>query len=344
MDEKQKQIDEWEQQAGEENFWVDTQTAGALMQRLEALRSFVNFWQNVQSDLAGLKGLMEEAGEDEALLAELNQEAANLEEKINAHEFEILLSGKYDSADAIVTLRSGAGGQDAQDWTEMLLRMYLRWAEKQHLKTEIWQDSRGEVGIKSVTLVVRGAYAYGYLKNEAGVHRLVRLSPFNADNLRQTSFAAVEVLPEIPKRGEIEIAAEELRIDTFRSSGAGGQHVNTTDSAVRITHLPTGMVVSCQNERSQLQNREQAMTILRAKLYAAQREAENQERKKLGGEPQAAAWGNQIRSYVLHPYKMVKDHRTELENSNPEKVLDGEIQDFILTELKRENKMPTSSC
>lgn len=307
------------------------------MRQLETLRSFVNFWQGLGAEIASLKSLAEEAGEDEGVAEELAKEADRLNASIAAHEFEVLLSGKYDAGDAILTVRSGAGGQDAQDWAEMLLRMYLRWAEKQGFKAEIWQDARGEVGIKSVTLVVRGAYTYGFLKNEAGVHRLVRLSPFNADHLRQTSFAAVEVLPEIPERGEIEIKSEAIRVDTFRSSGAGGQHVNTTDSAVRITHLPTGMVVSCQNERSQLQNREQAMAILRAKLYAAQKAAEQKERQELSGEPLTAAWGSQIRSYVLHPYKMVKDHRTELENSDPDKVLDGEIQPFILAELQRGN-------
>lgn len=271
-------------------------------------------------------------------IKEIEAEIKDLENKLSALEFRTMLGGKYDANDAILAVHSGAGGVDAQDWAEMLLRMYLRFAEKKDFRTKIIEESRGsEAGIKSATAEIEGSYAYGNLKSEAGVHRLVRLSPFNADNLRQTSFALVEVLPVIDEIKEVKIEPNDLRIDTFRSSGAGGQSVNKTSSAVRITHLPTGLVAACQSERSQLQNKERALKVLRAKLHKKYLEEQEREKLKLRGEHQSAEWGNQIRSYVLHPYKMVKDHRTKYETSDPEKILNGDMDGFVEAYLKKTN-------
>lgn len=322
------------QQAG---FWNDPAAAGKIMQKMESLRETVAFWGGLEADVLGLAEMAQlaESEADEEMEKEIEAKLVELEKTFAKNEFQIFLGGKYDQANAIVTIRSGAGGVDAQDFAEMLLRMYLRYAERKGFKTNIVQDSRGEeAGIKSATFRVAGRYAYGHLRTEAGVHRLVRLSPFNADNLRQTSFASVEVMPEIEDKGEIEIKDEDIRIDTYRSSGAGGQHVNKTDSAVRITHIPTGIVVACQNERSQMQNKEEAMNLLRSKLFVLKQEQEEKERKDLRGEYKSAEWGNQIRSYVLHPYKMVKDHRTKVETAQAEAVLDGDIEEFIEARLR----------
>lgn len=276
---------------------------------------------------------MSDIGESDA--DELSRAVALLEAEIGGWEFRALLSGPHDRGDAILSIHAGAGGVDAQDFTEMLLRMYLRYAENSGFHASVIDESRGtEAGIKSVTLEISGEYAYGYLRMEAGVHRLVRLSPFNANQLRQTSFALVEVSPVIEDAEEVPIKAEDLRIDTYRASGAGGQHVNKTDSAVRITHIPTNTVVSSQSERSQLQNRENAMKVLKAKLYQRLVEERDAEKKELKGEHKSAEGGNQIRSYVLHPYTLVKDHRTKTETSNALKVLDGDIQPFIESALR----------
>jgi peptide chain release factor 2 len=285
----------------------------------------VEFWGDIEKELNQPTGITEE-------------KLKILEEKFKKAEFKALFSGKYDKKDAIVSIYSGAGGTEAQDWANMLLRMYNRYAESHNFKSRLLDIAYGqEAGIKSAVLEVSGSYAYGYLKGENGVHRLVRLSPFNADNLRHTSFALVEILPEISEdvSKEIQVKPDDLKIDTYRSSGPGGQNVNKRSTAIRITHLPTNLVVSCQSERSQAQNRERAMKLLYTKLYQKKLQERKKEKKELRGELPSAEWGRQIRSYVLHPYKMVKDHRTDIETSNPEEVLDGKLDEFIEAELKQ---------
>ncbi len=312
--------------------------ATAIMKELEGLRKEISELENLEKQLSDLEELTKIS--DEKDLKELQKQVAELEKNINHLEFKTLFSGEYDRNDAIVAIHAGAGGVDAQDWAEMLMRMYLRWAEKNNFKAKILDESRGgEAGIKSATFEISGLYAFGNLKSEAGVHRLVRLSPFNADNLRQTSFALVEVMPVIGEIAEVKINSNDLRIDTFRSSGAGGQSVNKTDSAVRVTHIPTSTVVSVQSERSQMQNKEQAMKILKAKLHQKYLEEKEKEKRKIRGEFKSAEWGNQIRSYVIHPYKMIKDHRTKCETSNTEKMLDGDINNFIEAYLQFATKL-----
>ncbi len=305
------------------------------MQELEALQSEQAAFKNLSkmlSDLESFVALENLTSED---TQELEKECTKAEKIINEWEFKTLLGGRYDAKSAILTIRSGAGGVDAQDWAEMLLKMYMRYAEQQGFKTRLLDEARGEeAGIKSATLEITAAYAYGYLRGEAGVHRLVRLSPFNAKSLRQTSFASVEVMPVIDDMEEVVIKSDELRIDTYRSSGAGGQNVNKTESAVRITHLPTGLVAACQSERSQLKNKETAMSLLRSKIVVKRLGEQEAEKKEIRGEVKSAQWSNQIRSYVLHPYTLVKDHRTGTETSNAHKVLDGDLQIFIESELR----------
>ena len=320
----------------EKDFWNDTQKAAEVAKEAEFLQTEINNLENIEKrtkETEEFLDLFETATKKEQ--AEIEKQIEELQKEFEALEFKTLLSGQYDKNDVILAIRSGAGGVDAQDWSEMLLRMYLRFAEKNGFKTKVVEKSQGgEAGIKSATVEISGAYAYGYLQSEAGVHRLVRLSPFNADNLRQTSFSLVEILPVIEEISEVKINPQDLTIDTYRSSGAGGQHVNTTDSAVRITHAPSGIVVTCQSERSQLQNKEQAMRVLKARLHKLFLEKQQEEKLKLRGEHKSAEWGNQIRSYVLHPYKMVKDHRTKYESSDPENVLDGELLDFMENYLR----------
>ena len=317
-----------EDKSTEPDFWKDSQAAGKTMQEIEFLKKEIELIENLEEKVKEIEDLAKIAeGGDEK---EIENQIANLEKEISSLEFKTLLGGKYDENDVILSIHSGAGGVDAQDWAEMILRMYLRWAEQNNFKTKILDESRGgEAGIKSVTVEIVGSYAYGRLKGEAGVHRLVRLSPFNSDHLRQTSFALVEILPIIGEIEEVKIDPEDLKIDTYRSSGAGGQHVNTTDSAVRITHLPTGIVATSQSERSQIQNREQAMRVVRAKIHQRFLEEQEKERLKIRGEHHSAEWGSQIRSYVIHPYKLVKDHRTKVETADAEKVLDGNLEKFI---------------
>lgn len=267
---------------------------------------------------------------DSGLDSELESEARTLDKKISALEFKRMLSGKDDTHNAILTIHPGAGGTESQDWAEMLMRMYLRYAEVSKFKTEIIDFQSGdEAGIKSVTIMVKGEYAYGYLKAEAGVHRLVRISPFDSNSRRHTSFASVFVLPEVDEDIDIEINPADLRIDTYRASGAGGQHVNKTDSAIRITHLPSGVVVQCQNERSQFKNKATAMKILTARLYQKELEEQREQMKEYESDKKDIAWGSQIRSYVFHPYNMVKDHRTNVETSNIQQVMDGALDPFI---------------
>jgi peptide chain release factor 2 len=308
-------------------FWDRPQEAAALMQELDALKKEAADFRALGTSLTEARewiGLGTLSADE---IKEVTRSLAAAEKTLRTWEFQLLLGGAYAESDALLTLRSGAGGTEAQDWAEMLLRMYLRYAERQGYATAILDEARGqEAGIKSVTVEIRGRYAYGYL---------VRLSPFNAHNLRQTSFASVEVLPVLPETDKsIEIRDEDITVDTFRASGAGGQHVNKTESAVRITHVPSGIVVSCQSERSQLQNRVQAMKILRSKLLQERLVAEAEERAKLRGDQQTAAFGSQIRSYVLHPYTLVKDHRTETETSATESVLNGDLDSFIQSELQ----------
>jgi len=277
---------------------------------------------------------MAREADDQAVLAELEEESRNLADSVEDLELRGLLSQVEDHKNAILSIHPGAGGTESQDWAQMLMRMFLRWAERHDFKTSVLDLLPGEeAGIKSVTIEVNGAYAFGYLKSEIGVHRLVRISPFDSNGRRHTSFASVFVLPEVEDEVDIEINPNDLRIDTFRASGAGGQHVNRTDSAVRITHIPTGIVVSCQNERSQHKNKANAMKILYARLYQRRKEEERARRQKFEDSKTDIAWGNQIRSYVFHPYSLVKDHRTEHETGNVQRVMDGEFDDFIYAYL-----------
>jgi len=307
------------------------------MQRLNALREEVDLWKGLRARVSDLRALLELASAegDRSLAEEIASEAEKVEEELEAHEFQLLLCEPYDRNGAILAIHAGAGGTDAQDWAEMLLRMYLRWAERKGFQTRVvdWLEGE-EAGLKSVTVEVEGPYAYGYLKAEKGVHRLVRLSPFDAAHRRHTSFALVEVMPILPDNVEVRLNPDDLRIDVFRSSGPGGQHMQKNATAVRITHIPTGIVVTCQNERSLFQNRETAMKILRSRLLELELRKREEEQARLKGEHVEAGWGNQIRSYVLHPYQMVKDHRTGYETANAQAVLDGELDAFIEAYLK----------
>lgn len=320
------------------DFWCNQEKAKEVSRQLNDLQKEVLNWEKLKKETDDLLEIaqLDEADKEVNLRKEVETKLQELVQRYEKLEFFTLLSGEYDRNDVILSIHAGTGGVDAQDWAAMILRMYLRFCEKKGFKTRLVDESKGqEAGLKSVTLLIQGRFAYGYLKSEAGVHRLVRISPFDAEKMRHTSFALVEVIPELGKVKEIEIKEDDLKIDTFRSSGHGGQSVNTTDSAVRITHLPTGISVTCQNERSQLQNKEFALKILKSKIYQLKLTERQAVQNKLKGKVLSAEWGNQIRSYVLHPYKMVKDHRTKHEVSNPERVLNGEIDDFIEAYLRK---------
>ena len=338
LDKKQKKIGELEKKINVPDFWNDHEKASKIMQELEELRKEIREVDEIDQEIKDAGELlgMSEGDKDKK---ELEDKLKETEKKINSLEFRTLFSGPYDRNDAILSVYSGAGGIDAQDWSEIILKMYLKWAEKNNFRAKILDETRGqEAGIKNVTVEISGPYAYGKLRSEAGVHRLVRLSPFNADNLRQTSFALVEILPVVEEIKEVKINPNDIKLDTFRSSGAGGQSVNKTSSAVRITHIPTGTVATCQNERSQMQNREQAMKILKAKLHKKYLEEKEMEKKKIRGEQVSAEWGSQIRSYVIHPYKLVKDHRTKQESTDVEDVLSGHLDEFMESYLRYSQK------
>lgn len=319
-----------ESQMSQPDFWTDPTAAADVSKKHAELMARVEPWQKL---LADVHDSLELIGlNDTELTSEIETQLSQIEERLEIQKKELRYNGPYDQYDAIISLYAGAGGTDAQDWASMLLRMYFRWAEKNNLKISTIEESVGEeAGIKSITIEVSGKLVYGKLKGENGVHRLVRLSPFNADSLRQTSFARVEVFPKIDKPEAVEIDEKDLKIDVYRSGGKGGQSVNTTDSAVRITHIPTGITVAIQNERSQLQNRDTAMTILRSRLIQLQMEQHAEKVSELKGPNEQAAWGNQIRNYVLHPYKLVKDVRSGVETSDVDAVLDGDIDMFIDT-------------
>jgi peptide chain release factor 2 len=305
------------------------------MRQLAELGKVVQRWRELEKKTVDIAELISLSEEDAPLQAEIQSELDEMASHLDELEFQLAFRSEYDDRNAILAIHAGAGGTESQDWAEMLMRMYLRWAERRGYKTEVLDTSPGdEAGVKSVVMAVNGEYAAGYLKSEHGVHRLVRLSPFDADHARHTSFALVEVMPEAEADIDLEIAPDDIKMDTFRSSGPGGQHMQKTSSAVRVTHLPTGLTATCQSERSQFMNKEIALKILRARLLELEREKRQEEKARLKGERIEAGWGNQIRSYVLHPYKMVKDHRTGYETSNTDAVLDGELDDFITAYLR----------
>lgn len=341
LEETRARIAELEGIMGEPTFWNNQATARKLSQESADLKKELEQWDNFKRELNDVADVVKlaEAEGDAELKTAVDQSLLKLEAQFSDMEFQMLLSGEFDSRSAIMSLHAGAGGTDANDWVAMLLRMYTRFAETHGWAVEVLDESRGEeAGYKSATIAIRGRFAYGWLRSEYGVHRLVRISPFDAEQMRHTTFALVEVIPEFDEVDEkaLEIPADDLRIDTFLASGKGGQSVNTTYSAVRITHLPTGISVSCQNERSQLQNRETAMRVLKSKLHRLMVEARADKISDLKGEHKTAAWGNQIRSYVLHPYKMVKDHRTEIETTDTEAVLNGELKPFMEAFLRKD--------
>ncbi|HAH04286.1 MAG: Peptide chain release factor 2 [Parcubacteria group bacterium GW2011_GWA2_43_17] len=332
LQDKAAEIKNLETEMVEEGFWDDQKRAAWISQKVADLKEEINTWQNLSKEAQSLLEIAQEDEDDEAvnLNKEVEEQLGRLLGRFEQLELATVLNAKYDKNTAVVSIYAGAGGDDAQDWAQMLLRMYFKFIENKGWRAEVLDQSKGgETGIKSVTLEVRGNYAYGYLKAESGVHRLVRLSPFDADHARHTSFAMVEVIPELADIDEIKLKDEDLKIEANTATGHGGQSVNTTYSAIRITHVPTGIRVSCQNERSQRQNKEIALKILRGKLAQYNEAKQEAERQRLRGEFTEAAWGNQIRSYVLHPYKMVKDHRTDYEESEPEKVLSGNLDQFI---------------
>jgi peptide chain release factor 2 len=325
-------IKDLEELSSKKDFWNDQDNARDVLQKKTKYSDTVDRWDKFNKEINDIENLADIAlqEKDEQVLQDINSELDQLNLAVSREELKMMLNSEQDSMNAIISIHAGAGGTEAQDWTEMLLRMYLRWAEKRKFITKIIDFLSGdEAGVKSVSFTLEGEYAYGYAKAEIGIHRLVRISPFDAGARRHTSFASVFVYPEVDDEIRIEINEDDLRVDTFRAGGKGGQHVNKTDSAVRITHLPTGIVVQCQNERSQHQNKAMAMKFLKSRLYERELELKNEKIDEENKSKKDIAWGSQIRSYILHPYKMVKDHRTNLENNNANKVLDGDIDGFI---------------
>jgi peptide chain release factor 2 len=335
VEELREQAAELAQEMSRPGFWDDPNEAKKTSARFSRVEERIRLMEDLRGALTDSEELLELADGDGELLSEVGEELRRVERVLQEQEVARLFSGEYDGGDAILTINSGAGGVDSQDWAEMLSRMYRRWAERRAFGLEVIEYTEGEeAGIKSATFTVSGEYAFGLLSAERGVHRLVRISPFDAGSRRHTSFASVAVAPVIGDAVEVELEDRDLKVDTYRASGAGGQHVNKTDSAVRITHLPTGIVVQCQNERSQHQNREVAMRVLRARLFELEREKRERELASIGGEKADIEWGSQIRSYVLHPYKLVKDHRTGEESASVDRVLDGDLEPFIYAYLK----------
>lgn len=334
----EKELKDLEDETVKEEFWQKPSAdTSKVLAKIKQLKGKVEKFKKIENEVTNLKDLTELANmeDDEEVAKEILKSTKQLEGDLENLQLETLLSGKYDRNNAILTLHPGAGGTESQDWAEMLYRMYTRWATKKGYEVKELDYLEGEeAGIKSVTFEVVGENAYGYLKGEMGVHRLVRISPFDAASRRHTSFVSCNVIPNINQEIEIEIKDEDLRIDTYHSSGAGGQHINKTDSAVRITHLPTGIVVCCQNQRSQIQNREKAMQILKAHLYRMEKEAQDKKKKEAAGELLENGWGSQIRSYILHPYSLVKDHRTGVESTQPNAVLDGDLDAFLIGYLQ----------
>jgi peptide chain release factor 2 len=325
---KTRRIDAIQSQAGAPDFWNDPEAAQKLMQEMSRLKNEVDRWQALANRINDALELAQL--DDASLEADLTKEVDSLAAIVERMALQALLSGPYDNENAILAIHAGAGGTDSQDWAQMLERMYIRWAEENAYKVEILERMEGEeAGIKSITMSIKGEYAYGYLQSEQGVHRLVRLSPFDAANRRHTSFTKVELWPDIQGQIDIEVNEKDLKVDTYRAGGAGGQHVQKNDTAVRMTHLPTGIVVQCQNQRSQMQNRERALQILKARLFEMEHKKQEEQLAELKGENVDAGWGNQIRSYVLHPYQMVKDHRTDYETGNTGAVLDGRLNEFM---------------
>ncbi len=332
IEKKEKEIADLEAESQKEGFWNDNEKAQGVMREISTRKDIVESWHSVKEIHTSNDELLTlaEAEDDESIVGEISNDVKKLEKQVASLEFQKMLGNPEDSKNAILTIHPGAGGTESQDWAQMLMRMYQRWIERQGFKSEILDFQAGdEAGVKSVSIEVTGPYAFGYLKAEAGVHRLVRISPFDANKRRHTSFASVFVYPEIDNSIEIEVDEKDLRIDTYRASGAGGQHVNKTSSAVRITHIPTGIVTQCQNERSQHRNKDSAMKMLMAQLYQKKLEEEQAERDKLENTKKEIGWGSQIRSYVFQPYTMVKDHRTGHETSSINNVMDGDINDFI---------------
>ncbi|GGP06928.1 peptide chain release factor 2 [Oceanobacillus neutriphilus] len=332
LEQKKARIAELEALMSDPSFWDDQNQAQTVIQESNGLKGYVDSFEEIQETLENLEVSYELVKEenDQELFEDLQSELQEFKEQVNKFELQLLLSEPYDANNAILELHPGAGGTESQDWASMLLRMYQRWAESHSFSVETIDYLPGEeAGVKSVTLLIKGHNAYGYLKAEKGVHRLVRISPFDSSGRRHTSFVSCDVTPEMSDDVDIEIKSEDIKVDTYRASGAGGQHVNTTDSAVRISHLATNIIVTCQNERSQIKNREQALKMLKSKLYQLEIEKQKQELAEIRGEQMEIGWGSQIRSYVFHPYSMVKDHRTDVETGNTQAVMDGDIDMFI---------------